>query len=207
MVKFLKNKDIPRFVCASGILSHYVGDACQPLHISRFYDGNDQQSKGVHAKYETNMLDKYSTEIVAGVNNYVTDFKADADVESGKAAAVSVVELMRRTYEKLPPMRYINVFKSAENKVDEMFSKLGKLTCALMGEGSLRLGSLWESAWKQGGGNNIDTEMTKVPMELLQQFYDDKADKTFLESFTIKNPGFALSIEGFGIILEIKIYE
>ena len=99
MVKFLKNEDIPRFVCAAGILSHYVGDACQPLHISQFYDGNDQQSKGVHAKYETNMLDKFSTEIVAGVNNYVTNFKAVADVESGKAAAISVVELMRSNYE------------------------------------------------------------------------------------------------------------
>ena len=95
MVKFLKNKDIPRFVCAAGILSHYVGDACQPLHISQFYDGNDQQSRGVHAIYETKMLDKFSTEIVAGVNNYVADFKAVADVESGRAAAISVVELMR----------------------------------------------------------------------------------------------------------------
>ena len=85
MVKFLKNEDVPRFVCAAGILSHYVGDACQPLHISRFYDGNDQQSKGVHKKYETNMLDKYSAEIVAGVNNYISNFKAVADIEGGRA--------------------------------------------------------------------------------------------------------------------------
>ena len=96
---------------------------------------------------------------------------------------------------KLPPMEIINVFKLAEHKVDEMFSKLGKVTCELMGDGSLRLGSLWESAWKQGGGNNIDTEMTKVPIELLQQFYDDKVDKTFLESFKIKNPKFALALK------------
>ena len=101
MVKFLKNKDIPRFVCAAGILSHYVGDACQPLHISQFYDGNDQQSKGVHAKYETNMLDKYSTEIVAGVNNYVADFKAVADVEEWKGRCDIGSRFNEKNYEKL----------------------------------------------------------------------------------------------------------
>jgi hypothetical protein len=194
MVKFLKSEDISRFVCAAGILSHYVGDACQPLHMSRFYDGNDRQSKGVHTKYETNMLDKYSTEIVAGVNSYVADFQAVADIESGRAAAISVIDLMRRSYEKLSPMEIIDVYKSSGHNVDEMFSKLGKTTCALMGEGSKTLAALWESAWKQGNGNNINAEMAKIPQDLLQTYYDDKHGTTFLESYTIKNPRFALAL-------------
>lgn len=200
MVRFLKNEDIPRFVCAAGILSHYVGDACQPLHMSQFHDGNDAQSKGVHTKYETGMLDKFSTEIVAGVNNHVKNFKAVADIGGGRAAAVSVLKLMRRTFEKLPPMEIINVFKLTDRNVDKMFSALGNKTFEVMGDGSLRLASLWESAWKQGGGNNIDTEMIKVSVELLQEFYNDKK---FLESFTIKDAGFALTLNE-SINLEIK---
>ena len=27
------------FVCAAGILAHYIGDACQPLHTSQLFDG------------------------------------------------------------------------------------------------------------------------------------------------------------------------
>src|SRR5262249_23137930 len=30
---------VPEFVCTAGVLAHYVGDACQPLHVSRFHHG------------------------------------------------------------------------------------------------------------------------------------------------------------------------
>lgn len=200
MVGFLKGGDIPRFVCAAGILSHYVGDACQPLHMSQFHDGADAQSKGVHTAYETTMLDKYSTEIVAGVNNYVKNFKAVSDIEDARAVGVSVVELMRRTFEKLPPMEIINAFKIADRHVDKLYSIIGKKTFEVIGDGSLRLASLWESAWKQGGGNKIDTELIKIPIESLKEFYNDKK---FLESFVIKDPAFAEALNQ-SVSLEIK---
>src|SRR5678810_1280563 len=34
MVEFVKNGQRDEFICAAGTLAHYVGDACQPLHIS-----------------------------------------------------------------------------------------------------------------------------------------------------------------------------
>src|SRR5439155_2744617 len=33
------------FVAAAGIVAHYVGDACQPLHISYFHHGDPTDSK------------------------------------------------------------------------------------------------------------------------------------------------------------------
>ena len=39
MVQSVKDGQVARFVCAAGIVSHYVGDACQPLHISYMFDG------------------------------------------------------------------------------------------------------------------------------------------------------------------------
>jgi hypothetical protein len=32
MVDAVTKKNMDRFVCAAGLVSHYVGDACQPLH-------------------------------------------------------------------------------------------------------------------------------------------------------------------------------
>jgi len=40
MVDAVKKRDTTRYVCAAGILSHYVGDACQPLHISYMFNGD-----------------------------------------------------------------------------------------------------------------------------------------------------------------------
>ena len=40
MVSFVKDGEAEKFVCAAGILSHYVGDACQPLHISYMFNGD-----------------------------------------------------------------------------------------------------------------------------------------------------------------------
>lgn len=194
MIKFLRDQDIQRFVCAAGILSHYVGDACQPLHSSQYFNGieNDGYSQGVHRPFETKMLDDNSPEIVAGVNEYVANFNAVPTIEGGKAAAISTIELMRRSSEILAPLEIINVYKSTHHRVNKMFEQLGTRTCAVMGEGSLVLASLWESAWKQGGGDNIDMQMEKIPRALLESFY---TDKKFLESYMIKDPGFSLALK------------
>ena len=39
MVAAVKAKDVTRFVAAAGLVTHYVGDACQPLHGSVYADG------------------------------------------------------------------------------------------------------------------------------------------------------------------------
>ena len=76
MVKDLKktHPDFARFVCAAGIVSHYVGDACQPLHVSSWFNGDTSQmidnpkkgkpnqpdkiplGSGVHGAYEDDMV-------------------------------------------------------------------------------------------------------------------------------------------------------
>ena len=40
-----KRGEVEKFVCAAGILSHYVGDACQPLHISYLFNGDPDRAK------------------------------------------------------------------------------------------------------------------------------------------------------------------
>ena len=75
MVQSVKDGQVARFVCAAGILSHYVGDACQPLHISYMFDGipddddpTKKQGKGVHAAYEDGMVDRHTPEIAEAVD-------------------------------------------------------------------------------------------------------------------------------------------
>ena len=87
MVKSLKEGKVAEFLAAAGILSHYVGDACQPLHSSMYSDGYSDQTStttvhkrdgteaektiwngmGVHGTYEDGMVDKYSPDLFAKV--------------------------------------------------------------------------------------------------------------------------------------------
>jgi hypothetical protein len=45
-VKFLQAGDGTKFLCAAGIMAHYVRDACQPLHGSKQHHANPPPNKG-----------------------------------------------------------------------------------------------------------------------------------------------------------------
>ncbi|PYR94029.1 MAG: hypothetical protein DMF84_07345 [Acidobacteria bacterium] len=43
----------------SAVIAHYVGDAFQPFHAAVNYDGQLTGQKGIHARFETEMFDRY----------------------------------------------------------------------------------------------------------------------------------------------------
>ena len=48
-------------------LCHYVGDACQPLHCTRNYDGQFTGNNGIHSRYETTMMSSHIGELTTPV--------------------------------------------------------------------------------------------------------------------------------------------
>ena len=198
MVKSLGQKDVAKFVCAAGIVAHYIADACEPLHISQYHDGTTPEEKGVHSKYETDMLERFVADIIAGVNEYVKNLKASAGtkyhVKGGHAAAVSAVGLMRNTFEKLPPLKVIEAYNKASHRARGMFDylvnaeKLGERTVACMGEGCQRLASLWDSAWKEGNAKAIpDVNLVRIERQSLKDIYEDRE---FLKAYRLEDPEF-----------------
>ena len=71
MVAALQAGDVLTFVCVAGCVAHYVGDACQPLHISRLHHNDPQHqtstAKKVHSVYETEMLNEHAQDVVDGI--------------------------------------------------------------------------------------------------------------------------------------------
>ena len=116
-------------MCAAGILSHYVGDSCQPLHISYLFNGDPDRpvagmvkdpnggqkpgmvpfAKGVHAVYEDGMVDRHVDDIFAGIDSLLQTTALPATVTGGHAAAVAVVRLMQATFRVIPPMSIVDV--------------------------------------------------------------------------------------------------
>ena len=65
----LGRQDTMTATAALGVMAHYVGDACQPLHVSRFHDGRDpKHPSGVHSAYEDKMLDQHREDLITGLD-------------------------------------------------------------------------------------------------------------------------------------------
>src|SRR5262249_22196477 len=156
-------------------LTHYIGDACQPLHISYLHDGDplrpitrvihhhngvdesvqEPSGKGVHSAYEDVMVNAHRRDILNALDNTpkVTDAELIAD---GFQAAQATIELMRHTFNHLAPIdivqAYIDFKGEPKDRAAFLWGKFGTKTQEVMQDGTHLLAVLWESAWVQGNG-------------------------------------------------------
>ncbi len=152
MVDALRRKDVTAYVCAAGLMAHYVGDACQPLHGSVLADGfPDGRGKGVHSAYETSMIDHHATEIVAGLQAALPQAPRPSPVTTGQQAAVAVVELMARVAEAVDPTALVTAYTSTPGgsstaTTGVLWNRFGDATIGILADGALTLAMIWESA-------------------------------------------------------------
>jgi len=129
------------FMFGAGVLAHYVGDACQPLHSSYMSDGDpaddkkinytakrdstkhkkgdvyqkiDNPGSGVHMAYEDYMIDDYIDQIMGGLKSRVKKLVASETVPtitSGQQAAFAVLSLMKLTQQDIHPKELVEAFK------------------------------------------------------------------------------------------------
>jgi hypothetical protein len=211
-VSFVRAGEVDKFVCAAGILSHYVGDSCQPLHISYLFNGDPDhpvsamvrdrdtgekkrghvsKGAGVHAAYEDNMVDRHVPEIMAGVDDILSSPPHPALVTGGHAAAVAVVNLMQQTFKAIAPTRILAEFLKVDTeqpaaRADAMWKKLGDDTITVMADGCICLAQLWDSAWKEGDGDTNIRALGAVSEAALERLYQNP---DFLPSHTLNTIG------------------
>jgi hypothetical protein len=162
MVGFAQKGDAVRFLTAAGILAHYVGDACQPLHGSIYADGDPGTLvDGVHSAYETKMVDRH----IGDLFNFVGDAlgrkaaKPKA-VDTGHDAAVATVALMDRTAQAIPPKDLVDAYVSlgggaSRHTLDGLWAQFADATAKVMADGIRVLAHLWSEAWRVGDGAAI----------------------------------------------------
>lgn len=203
--------DRARFLCAAGVLAHYVGDACQALHISYMFNGDPDdtipvettdkhgvvktkmvpRAEGVHSAYENDMLNFHTIELISGVRDAISLQQQPDAVSDGKHAAVAVVQLMRRTFDAIQPADIVAAFNEASgNKpkaiADSLWLKFKDGTIQNITNGCLTLAMIWDSAWKEGGGDNTIQDLGEVIEDDLIALYQNKA---FLPSVRLDEIG------------------
>jgi hypothetical protein len=191
MIASLSNGKVDEFLVAGGTMAHYVGDACQPLHISFLHHGADPSESAVHADYETKLIDRKAEELFDGVD--AIDRKVTPGEligPNGKDAAKFVLQLMKSTVDLLSPEEVLEVWRNSkgQGKFDRMWDELGPRTIQTIAAGSHALAVLWESAWKHGQGNDLpDSKLVKIPEPDLQNLYTRKTNP-FVPSFRLSDP-------------------
>lgn len=211
MVGYAKRGRAPEFVCAAGVLAHYVGDACQPLHISYLHDGDPLRAttkaatnghapvkiplgSGVHSAYEDEMINAHRQQVLDALDD-VPSVKKSELVTTGHEAAIATVALMRKTIQRLPPAKIVDVFVAYTGaKADRaayMWKHCGTGTKKAMIDGTHLLAVLWQSAWAAGNGESTVTSTDAIDAHDAMAIVADS--KHFVPSLTIDKVGAQLS--------------
>lgn len=180
MVGFAAAGQLVEFVCAAGTAAHYMGDACQPLHVSRLHHGADESETDVHTDYETTMVGRFRKDIITDVKKKARRIQKKHCYTGGQNAAEHVVALMRNTLKHLPPQDILAVWRTAhgQGKTQKMWDALGARTTDVMARGAEALALFWESAWREGRSRPDaapvkKTELTAIPEQQLMDLYND----------------------------------
>ncbi len=191
MVDYARQNKKLEFVCAAGIVAHYVGDACQPLHISQYHHGRDLSDKTqtkVHSVYETTMIGRHGRELIKMIPQAETDDVAEIAPKGqpiGRDAAVAVVALMQRTVKRLPPLDIVDLFDAnmGRGQVPALWDKFKEQTAACMQDGAKTLARIWEAAWR-GGNGETTAQGGKFNQNDFRRLYQDAK---FLPSYTLQS--------------------
>lgn len=181
MVKGVREGDLADFVAAAGIVSHYTGDACQPLHGSIWADGYaDGRGKGIHSAYESKMLDDWATELHDGMAAAVA---AGRDLHplspNGQAAAVATVELMSRAAQNVPLVDLIDTYietggGKSRRVTGILWERFSAGTVETMVDGAVALATLWESAWIAADGEETPaSDLVAISKAKLRSRYEN----------------------------------
>ena len=184
MVKALKEGKVDEFICAGGTMAHYVGDACQCLHISFKHHGTRKEDYKLHGDYEDRMLVNKNNrqKLFAGINGFNQKVKATQIFTGGKGAAITVLKLMKKTFDTLSPDTVINAWREAAD-MEVLFDKVGKETIANITNGCLTMAIIWQSAWLEGNGGQINkSKLVAMDKARLIALYEDK---NFVPSFNL----------------------
>jgi len=195
MVKAANDGDEKLFLCAGGVMIHYVGDACQPLHASYLSQGDPDrvlprphgatmklEADGVHSGYEDEMIAHgfQNENLVAKLKTRIKDLKSEAmpDIANGYDAAKSVIALIAATQAEIAPRAIVDRWVELSGtkpkaKAQAMWETFGDDTITCMARGTRYLTKLWQAAWTLGDGDTNLKPNTAIKKQDLIDLYND----------------------------------
>jgi hypothetical protein len=142
-------------------MAHYVGDACQPLHLTV----NSDDPKGVHEAYEGRMVDAHQHDIRSAV---LSAKPPDGKRVVGDKAVLRLMgSLMVWSCKTLAPATISAAYAAGAHDADALWERFGPQTNALIVRGSETLAVLWSSIWAEAGTPPPTATITQADVQAL----------------------------------------
>lgn len=192
LVRAFQRGDVDRIMKICAELGHYVGDAHVPLHTTENYNGQLTDQHGIHAFWESRVpeLSAETYDHFVGRAEYIEDpleFAWNA-VRESHLRVDSVLQIERNLSQQFPPDRKY-VFEDQGRGGMRTYSREFTLAYeqAMAGMVERRMnasikavGSMWYSAWVDGGQPDLDRFEQKGVSDSLKQVL--KAEEEFYRS-------------------------
>lgn len=197
LTKAFTNKDFDQILRVSAELGHYIGDACVPLHTTENYNGQMTNQKGIHGFWESRVVELFSDDYDFFVDKavYIDDIRSFvwARVRESHYAVDSVLSFERDlndTYPSDQKYAYDNRGNMTIKTYSREYSKAYQDMLDGMIERRMRiavkaLGSLWYTAWVNGGKPDLDAlDKNDVSDQLKKEIEEE--NKAFENGGSIK---------------------
>lgn len=160
LVRCFARRDWDRAVLIASDLGHYIGDGHMPLHITRNYNGQYTGNSGIHARYESTMIDTY----IQQINYQGTDIHVIPDVNA------YVLNYLYASYTCIDSVLMADDFatEAAGNTTSDTYTELlwnrtKRFTIPLFADASHCLAELMYTAWTEAGKPMINASGIHEP--------------------------------------------
>jgi hypothetical protein len=154
LVKYLTLADREKAKLFAADLGHYVADGHVPLHLTYNYNGQFTDNRGIHYRYESQMINSFHSEIVY----------SGSDIERVRDVDEYIFNYIYDNYRYVDSVlladdyaRSVNANTDSEEYTAALWEKTGAFTIKLMRNASKSLTELIYTAWLEAGRPDLGT--------------------------------------------------
>jgi hypothetical protein len=156
--------DEARVLERAAVLGHYVGDSHVPLHAVLNYDGQLSDQKGVHSRWESELVARFERQIEGRVEPGAAvhvDDPAGLVFDVLRESFARAQETLASDRELTGPRDYADT--PEDDRYDDgyytrLYEREGESLVSRLDAAATALGSLWLSAWEDAGSPELDAE-------------------------------------------------
>jgi len=143
--------DAGEIVVRAGYLAHYAGDAHEPLHLTKNFDGRATCNTGIHSAFETFLVERYAARYRKGIA------KGAAEVRALPEPFEATIGWMRESYPLVAEVLEADksAMRSVKTNGSDYYRSLdrsaGAIAQSRMSAAANAVGSLWLTAWERAG--------------------------------------------------------
>lgn len=160
LVEAFLQGDFGSILLYSSDLSHYLADLHQPLHTTENFNGQLTGQLGIHARFETELLNRYVSQIplnrvdladlgpvLPALFDLVLESHQEVDtILRADHRIVSELDLDRNAFRRRGERR-----NYPDPYFERMFEEVGELLEERLNQAAHRVASFWWMAWKRAG--------------------------------------------------------